>query len=640
MIRLLVRLGGFFAILGGGDNGFTPVPQDLTAYSSLHLCLKAETQLSNPGLLKIELKNVGGGTHAYRISGINTKWQDFTIPFSDFSSNFQPVEVGEFSIVFERNRHLTNRGKVLVDEVEFRTADYVFPDTLPPPKPTNIRLDGSMLGSMTHLVQDTEHTFTATLDINAERLEAVRLAYRSDCEWIRMGKTFTLSNDISFSFSTNGLPVNIPLEVRMVAENYNGISSASEIYSIQIDDTPTGISAEELFRNSYALFEYLRHETGVYADAARFEGEQFHPASVATTGMGLIMLCIADTMQWIDNAEELVLETLKSMNGLRAGFQPERNTTGLFRHFIDLQTGRQAWDSEFSTIDTGILIAGALFCKKYFPDNDSIALLSNALYLTVDWPSTLANAETGGIYLTADSLGLGSGITLPFNEYMIVAWMAKNYYRDNGIAQTLWNNHYADASSLAKSSFQGVEVLTDAPGHFLSGFVPQFNYYLCNYFTTNPDYLYYLENAMKIDTLWWRSQTDMDCYTWGFGAGASNEWVESGYNADNIGYHPGVLASPHIIGGFIPVYPDGLNDLLKWSNNNWGSYLLPDNAQTPVIWRKSACNPFWKAGDIQGIDFSTLLLGMAAHEEFLGTGFFEYFNDFDFPDSTNVDIKN
>ncbi|MFK7923685.1 MAG: T9SS type A sorting domain-containing protein [Bacteroidia bacterium] len=396
---------------------------------------------------------------------------------------------------------------------------------------------------------------------------------------------------------------------------------------------------DTLFENSFALFQQLRHSTGVYSDALRFQGAQFHPASVATTGMGLISLCIADSMGWINDAEAQVIHTLKSMAGQHPTFQPEQNQKGLFRHFIDQNTGAQAWNSEFSSIDTGILIAGALFCKQYFAGNTVIAELADDMYLSVDWASTIANPVTGGIYLTQNMQGIGAGITKPFNEYMIVAWLAKNDMRNDSVATLLWDNHYADPANLPTSTFAGIDVLTDSPGNFLSGFVHQFPYYLCNYYTTHPDYLMHLDRARRIDSTWWRDNTFTSVHVWGFGAGASNVWSPSGYHADNISDHPGNICSPHIIAGFIPIFPDAILDLEELVNQNLGLYNLPFGVQETVLWRFSTLSN-WKADDIQGIDFSTMLLGLAAHPDYLGTAFFETYNDFSFPEvSTSIELE-
>ncbi len=39
---------------------------------------------------------------------------------------------------------------------------------------------------------------------------------------------------------------------------------------------------------------------------------------------------------------------------------------GFFYHFLDMKTGERFEDSELSTVDTALLLAGALFCQSYF----------------------------------------------------------------------------------------------------------------------------------------------------------------------------------------------------------------------------------------------------------------------------------
>ena len=81
---------------------------------------------------------------------------------------------------------------------------------------------------------------------------------------------------------------------------------------------------DSLFRNSYTVFELQRLQNGMYRDATLFNGSDYHPISIANTGMGLIALCIADAMGWIDNASELALKTIKTATGNTPGFIPYR----------------------------------------------------------------------------------------------------------------------------------------------------------------------------------------------------------------------------------------------------------------------------------------------------------------------------
>ena len=66
---------------------------------------------------------------------------------------------------------------------------------------------------------------------------------------------------------------------------------------------------------------------------------------------------------------------------------------GWFYHFVDKTSGQRVWNSEVSSIDTALLIAGALVCGQYFANTDA-ATAANALYDQIDWTWMLTNGGT------------------------------------------------------------------------------------------------------------------------------------------------------------------------------------------------------------------------------------------------------
>src|SRR5262249_14160003 len=62
---------------------------------------------------------------------------------------------------------------------------------------------------------------------------------------------------------------------------------------------------------------------------------------------------------------------------------------GFFYHFVDMNTGLRYRDTELSTIDTALLMAGVLAAREYFatdaPDEREIRRLADALYRRVEW---------------------------------------------------------------------------------------------------------------------------------------------------------------------------------------------------------------------------------------------------------------
>src|SRR5580698_9075126 len=80
---------------------------------------------------------------------------------------------------------------------------------------------------------------------------------------------------------------------------------------------------------------------------------------------------------------------------------PEGDATGykgFYYHFLDMQTGRRAWQCELSTIDTAIFMAGVLTAANYFTRKEKkeneIRELAEILYRRIDWNWALNGATT------------------------------------------------------------------------------------------------------------------------------------------------------------------------------------------------------------------------------------------------------
>lgn len=387
---------------------------------------------------------------------------------------------------------------------------------------------------------------------------------------------------------------------------------------------------DKLYKNSYEVFRDLRNDLGVYRDSVLLEaGANYHPSSVAASGIGLMSLAIADKKGWETDALEKAKKTLATMNGQTAGFHADRTTNGYYRHFINMETGAQEWNSEYSTIDTAIFVTGALFAAKYFND-PALTTAATQLYNSIDFEAAIANIDTGGIYLTmnADGTGGANSITLPYNEYIIVAWLAYNQNLNNpeSKAVKLWQEHFATTSNLLTKDFNGISLLTDNADHYLPSFTLLFPYYMVNMFSQSSEYNAYVENAYKADKRWSELTNKTSPYEWGNGAGASLEGY--GYHADAINNNQSLTISPHIISGFLPANPSGYQDLIALYKNNKGIYNLQSDPSKEILWRYSVEDPAWKANSIQGIDYSTFLFGLATLDTDFGLAFFQENNQF------------
>ncbi len=115
---------------------------------------------------------------------------------------------------------------------------------------------------------------------------------------------------------------------------------------------------------------------------------------------------------------------------------------GLFYHFLDMSTGLRSRNSELSTIDTALLMAGVLTAESYFdrdtPVERSVRHFADRLYRNVDWRWTERGGhrvrmgwlpETGFYTSTWDGYSEGSllyilGLGSPTHPLRSDAWKA------------------------------------------------------------------------------------------------------------------------------------------------------------------------------------------------------------------------
>jgi hypothetical protein len=145
-------------------------------------------------------------------------------------------------------------------------------------------------------------------------------------------------------------------------------------------------------------------------------------ASIAAVGFGLTAYPIGVERDYISRveAQRRVIATLRY-------FAAASNEHGFFYHFIDMHNGARANDSEVSTVDTALLLAGILFCEDYFDTPDArdveIRRLADEIYRRVDW--TWAQARPPAVALAWTPESGFSGIDWRgYNEAMLVYLLA------------------------------------------------------------------------------------------------------------------------------------------------------------------------------------------------------------------------
>ncbi len=102
-------------------------------------------------------------------------------------------------------------------------------------------------------------------------------------------------------------------------------------------------------------------------------------ASMASTGFGLTAYLVGIERGYITyeqgyNRANRTLDTLLGMDRVE----------GFYFHFVDMSTGKRAWSSEVSNIDTSILLMGVLSAGQYF--GGEIETKAQQIYDGVNWP--------------------------------------------------------------------------------------------------------------------------------------------------------------------------------------------------------------------------------------------------------------
>lgn len=166
----------------------------------------------------------------------------------------------------------------------------------------------------------------------------------------------------------------------------------------RIEDIDAAL-VDRLQHSAFKYFlKYSNPENGTVADTS-IGGV---PCSIAAVGFALSCYPVGVERCWIsrEEAAERTVNTLRFFAEARQG--EERHATGyrgFFYHFLHMDTGHRARNSELSTIDTALLVAGVLTSAQYFNREDDeteteIRELATFIYERVDWRWALNKGDT------------------------------------------------------------------------------------------------------------------------------------------------------------------------------------------------------------------------------------------------------
>lgn len=387
---------------------------DLIQYNYLSFWIKGTPDLKK---MKVELHQETNGngtfeygkditsfvyTDLYMNGPIGAKWKKVLIPLADFAAIKDWSKMLELVFVFE-NKLDTPKGAVYIDDILFgyRPSIVLMAKGT---KETNAPIESSFKVNDVGSKQCLTFKGANTLSINAERaqenpfLENVRFEYSVDkgSTWRVIGVDYDTSKrtyKVSWQLDNSREPARY--QVRAVAADIWGNEKPTGV----LIDCPIQPMSDDEFLNmaenkAFDFFnDHQDQKTGLFADTTG-GGD----ASIASTGFGLAALCVGAERGWItkEGARKRALLALDAFLPKAEGVEPLADGRfGFFYHFLNIHTGKRANRSEISTIDTAILVAGALTAGEYF--GGEVKNKAKKLYENVEW-NKFVGREKGPLF--------------------------------------------------------------------------------------------------------------------------------------------------------------------------------------------------------------------------------------------------
>ena len=338
---------------------------------------------------------------------------------------------------------------------------------------------------------------------------------------------------------------------------------------------------EELERASFRLFwEHAHPQTGQVKDRVRAgENEIASVSSIAATGFGLSALCLADQRAWLKPGEgkERARTTLRFI----ARQMPHKH--GSYYHFVDWRTGKRAWRCEVSSIDTAILLCGALTCRQYFSDAE-IQDLAGEVYDRIDWQWLYRK----GPYLSHGWTPEGGFLVSTwdtYSEHMMLYLLAIGANRQ-AIPAEAWNKWRRPRSSYAQLDY----IDTEAPL-----FIHQYAHAWVDFRNRRDEHADYFENstlATRAHRLFCaRLGNQFPHYTeelWGITASESPKGYVVWGGPPRMGPIDGSIV-PCAAGGSLPFLPKESLQALRaarerYGKRVWGRYGFADAFNPATGW--------------------------------------------------------
>ncbi len=388
-------------------------PLDLRDYNYLSFWIKGAQDVSD---IKIELhQDVNGdGVFTYGqditsyvylnafINGgmVSKDWGKVVVPLKAFSKITDWSKPLELVLVFE-NKAGNKKGVVYLDDIIFgnRPEDVLSRKDedlrgINAPSEASFKINGTNANKCAAIKCANDLEIASETFYQNPFLESVRFEYSVDKgnTWRIIGTDYDISNSLhKIAWEPDNSRELYNYQIRSVATDIRGNEKATGI----LINCPAQPISDDEFLNlvEKKTFEFFRdHQdltTGLFSDTSG-GGD----ASIASTGVGLAALCIGAERKWMgeEEARKRALMTLNTFLPQVGAEEPAaEGRFGFFYHFLNKRTARRAGKSEISTVDTAILVCGAITAGEYF--GGEVRQKAEEIYKRVTWEKFLCQEK-------------------------------------------------------------------------------------------------------------------------------------------------------------------------------------------------------------------------------------------------------
>jgi hypothetical protein len=391
----------------------------------------------------------------------------------------------------------------------------------------------------------------------------------------------------------------------------------TNLYEVTAVDASTGESlpsatlaaAANPFANNDQILDYIQQAdfdffwywanpaNGLIPDRS----ETYSGCSIASVGFGLTAIGVAIDHGWITRAQGVARVTT-TLNTFLNGPQGPATTgtigyNGWFYHYLDMNTAVRTGNSELSSIDTTLLLAGILYAKQYFngtnADEAYIRTMASGIFNRVNWNWFAQGTDAVSMQWLPGGTGFASANWVGYDEAMMIyiLGMGSLTYPLPASAWPKWTTGYIWATNYGQAYIQFPSMYVHVFSHCWIDFRHIADSYMSNHNST------YFENSRRA-ALAQRAfaianpnhETGYSSNVWGLNAsdGPNGYAVHAITGTSIIGYDDGTIA-PSAAGGamaFTPEYSEPVltNFYAHFRPHLWTAYGFYDAFNQTKQW--------------------------------------------------------